>query len=189
MKKKELLKRIEALENKVNSMRGKEIARGIEKKNTDENTCDTVSVDCTISLPTLSNWNAEKVEKFNKFKPQDEIIYVPKGILRYNYNEIINGKQVLGHDKYGWNVTAYYIVPNSTEKQYKLVPCERKDLKVGNVAFCYLPEGQTDIDYVKEDLSCYCIVTESGIVHWDYMGVTIHEKLNSDYIWYKVVKA
>jgi hypothetical protein len=123
-------------------------------------------------------------------KPQDETIYVPKGILRDNKHSIINGKQTLSHDEYGWFVYTIPFIPESTEKQYKLVPCERKDLKAGDVALCYLQCEESDINYVKEDLSCYCIVTEKGIVHWEANGVfECDYELNSDYIWYKVVKA
>jgi len=125
-------------------------------------------------------------------KPKDEIIYVPKGILRDDYGEIINGRQALGHDEDGWFVYTIPFIPESTEKKYKLVPCERKDLKVGDLSFFYLLEGQTDINYVKEDLSCYCIVTEKGIVFWSEEdgGVSVcNYELNSDHVWHKVVKA
>ena len=125
-------------------------------------------------------------------KPQDETIYVPKGILEDKTKEIINGKHTLFCDEDGWNAMASSANLKSTEKQYKLVPCERKDLESGDVAFCYLQEGETDIYYAKEDLSSYCVVTDKGIVFWaeDDAGVsTCNYKLNSDYIWYKVVKA
>ena len=146
----------------------------------------------------------EIIEELNRLKgeidrlekelnnPQDETIYVPKGILEDKTKEIINGKQVLNHDEDGWNVYAIPFIPISNEKQYKLVPCERKDLEAGDVAFCYLQEGETDIHYAKEDLSSYCIITEKGIVFWseENSGITVCDyELNSDHVWYKVVKA
>jgi DNA gyrase/topoisomerase IV subunit A len=132
----------------------------------------------------------DKLEK-ELNKPQDETIYVPKGILEDKTKEIINGKHRLFYDEDGWNAMASSVNIKSTEKQYKLVPCERKDLKAGDVAFFYILEGQTDINYVKEDLSCYCFIAEKGIVFWSEEdgGVSVYEKLNSDHVWYKVVKA
>jgi len=123
-------------------------------------------------------------------KPKDETIYVPKGILEDKTKEIINGNQTLFYDEDGWNVCAHTLILISTEKQYKLVPCERKDLKAGDVALCYLQCEESDINYVKEDNSCYCIVTEKGLVFWYYNGIIVDDKtLSSNYIWYKVVKA
>jgi hypothetical protein len=121
-------------------------------------------------------------------KPQDEIIYVPKGILRDNKHSIINGKQTLSHDEYGWFVYTIPFIPESTEKQYKLVPCERKDLKAVDVALCYIADAESDVNFLKEDVCNYCIIIENGFVCWDEMGVAIYENIQG-YIWYKVVKA
>jgi hypothetical protein len=121
-------------------------------------------------------------------KPQDETIYVPKGILRDNKHSIINGKQTLSHDEYGWYVYTIPFIPESTEKQYKLVLCERKDLEAGDVVFCYHKDDESDIEYIKEHLFSYCIVIENGIVSWDEMGVSVYTSLENC-IWYKVVKA
>lgn len=125
-------------------------------------------------------------------RPKDEIIYVPKGILVDRTMSIINGKQTLRHDEDNWGVYTLPFIPTTTEKQYKLVPCKRDVLEAGDVAFCFIPDVDSDINYIKEDLSCYCVVTDNGIVFWaeDNAGVTVCDyELNSDYIWYKVVKA
>ena len=120
-------------------------------------------------------------------KPQDEIIYVPQGILKDHPKEIINGKHTLFYDEDGWNAMADRTSLKSTEKKYKLVPCERKDLEAGDVAFSYFPEAG-DINHEKEDVYNYCIVIENGFVFWDEMGVTVYTFLEH-HVWYKVIKA
>ena len=119
-------------------------------------------------------------------KPQDDTIYVPKGILEYKTKEIINGKHTLFYDEDGWNAMASSVNIKSTEKQYKLVPCERKDLKAGDVAFWYYKDYESDV----EDRIYYCIVIENGIAYWENQSIAVCDReLNSDHVWHKVVKA
>jgi len=182
MKKKELLKRITKLEKQVNSMRSLQVA----------NACIDAAKNIAKSIEELdSNWDAEKAEQFNKFNPKEDVIYVPDGVLTSEM-EITNGNHVLFYDG-EWNVLhSQNGWPPSISYQFMIVPCKREELKAGDVAICYIPDGDTDINSEKEYLSSYCIVTDKGIVFWDEedSGVNVcNYELNSDYVWYKVVEA
>jgi hypothetical protein len=166
MKKKELLKRIEALEKQLQphptAARFKEIAD-----------------------------HANAINDVIQNAPKDETIYVPDGILERDM-EIVNGKMILWHNEYGWDVHSSDKISLSKPNQFKLVPCKREDLKAGDVAFVYLNEYNNDIKYELINLENYMIVTEKGLVYWDCSsgGISVVDyELNSSHVWYKVVEA
>ena len=93
--------------------------------------------------------------------PKDKTIYVPDGILT-DEMDIINGNITLFHDDDGWNAMSDKNIKRSKPNQFKLVPCKREDLKVGDVAF------RTSFDKPTFDnLSKYCIVLEDGCQYWN----------------------
>jgi hypothetical protein len=164
MKKKELLKRIEALEKQLQptAARFKEIAD-----------------------------YANAINDVIQNAPKDETIYVPDGILESDM-EIVNGNMTLFHDEDGWNAISYHNLTLSTPNQFKLVPCKREDLKAGDVAFVYLNEVNVDVKYEVINLENYMIVTEKGLVYWDCSsgGISVVDyELSSSHVWYKVVEA
>ena len=126
-------------------------------------------------------------------KPREEIIYVPKGIISDEfYNGIINHKHNLCHDGEGWNAISFSNGPSSTEKQFKLVPCTRNELIDGDLAFVYMSKGRVDFNKEIRKIVNYCVVIKDAIVFWvsENGGVILVDyELNSEHIWYKVVKA
>jgi hypothetical protein len=180
MKKKELLKRIEALEKQFDILSDEVMDLEVEKQ---MQPCPTAAkfkaiADHANSINDVIQ-NAPKDKKHKciycgkmtkmpdekcHMAPEtanDETIYVPDGILDVNM-EIINGNMALFYNDEVWSVLPYYNTNQSTHQQFKLEPCKREDLKVGDVAF------RTSFDKPTFDnLSRYCIVLEDGCQYWN----------------------
>jgi hypothetical protein len=120
-------------------------------------------------------------------RPQEAAIYVPDGMLNRHCG-IKKGPHCLLGVSGTWGVGYNPDSEPSTPKQFKLVPCDRKDLVPGDVAFYYLRE-----DGLTQELStlgCYSIVANEGLVSWDEEGIHVcNYELNDSYIWYKVIEA
>ena len=163
MKKKDILKRIEALEKQMQP-------------------CPTAE-----KFKAIAD-HANAINEVIQNAPKDETIYVPDGILDVE-GDIVNGDRVLHYYIGGWNVNV--VNELSTHRQFKLEPCKREDLKVGDVAFrtsfdspnlsCY---PTSKLAYV---LSRYCIVLEDGFQYWNKRECQFDD-MSYNY-WYKVVEA
>ena len=154
MKKKDLLKRIEALEKQFDILSDEVMDLEVEKQ---MQPCPTAE-----KFKAIAD-HANSINDVIQNAPKDKTIYVPDGILNI-YGWIINGKSILKYD-YGtgtWDVYSHNEHAMSTPNQFKLVPLNREDLKVGDVAF------RTSFDKPTFDnLSKYCIVLEDGCQYWN----------------------
>jgi hypothetical protein len=152
MKKKDLLKRIEALEKQFDILSDEVMDLEVEKQMQPCRTAD--------KFKAIAD-HANAINEVIQNAPKDETIYVPDGILESDM-EIVNGNMTLFHDEDGWNAISYHNLTLSTPNQFKLVPCKREDLKVGDVAF------RTSFDKpMFDNLSKYCIVLEDGCQYWN----------------------
>ena len=167
MKKKELLKRIEALEA---GLYGKENAW-----------MKYITVKPKVSEPD------DLV-----IKPKDDTIYVPDGILGKEMY-ILNGNKALSGELGEWEVGYVDCGWTPSEpNQFKLAPCKRDELKAGDVAFIFHNSDGNEFNYELSNIEYYSIVTENGIVFWqsDNSGVEVcNYELNAKHVWYKVVEA
>jgi hypothetical protein len=103
--------------------------------------------------------HANAINEVIQNAPKEEVIYVPDGILDIE-GDVVNGDRVLHYYMGGWNVNV--VNKLSTHRQFKLEPCKREDLKVGDVAF------RTSFNKPTFDnLSKYCIVLEDGCQYWN----------------------
>ena len=103
--------------------------------------------------------HANSINEVIQNAPKDETIYVPDGILDVE-GDIVSGDRVLHYYIGGWNVNV--VNELSTHRQFKLEPCKREDLKVGDVAF------RTSFDSPTFDnLSNYCIILDEGYQYWN----------------------
>lgn len=120
-------------------------------------------------------------------RPQEAAIYVPDRILNTNC-AIVKHPHYLLEVAGSWGVGHNPNTVLASPQQFKLVPCGRKDLVPGDVAFYYLRE-----DGLTQELStlgCYSIVANEGLVSWDEEGIHVcNYELNESYIWYKVIEA
>lgn len=172
MKKKELLKRIEALEKQVDPMRSLQVA----------NACIDAVKDIAKSIEELdSNCDAEKVEQFNKYKPEEYVIYVPDGVLN-KWGSIKNGNYLLWSGSKGWDAAAYKDITPSKPNQFKLVPCKREELKAGDVAF---RNDLRNPDFTM--MTNYCTILDEGYQYW--CGKSCLFGYRDWTYWYKVVEA
>jgi hypothetical protein len=152
---KSLKKRVEALEKQVRQVRNLNVANSIIE--TTKNICDSFKV-----------------------PPKPETIYVPDGILDDD-GDILNGKHCL-HYCGGWQVSIWNCGAPSTPNQFKLVPCKREDLKVGEVAF------SCDYDEIDPSvLESYCIILDEGCQHWSDKDCMFDDEYYNH--WYKIVEA
>ena len=150
MKKKDLLKRIEALEKQFDILSDEVMDLEVEKQ---MQPCPTAE-----KFKAIAD-HANAINEVIQNAPKDETIYVPDGILDVD-GDIVNKDRVLHYYIGGWNVNV--VNELSTHRQFKLEPCKREDLKVGDVAF------RTSFDKPTFDnLSKYCIVLEDGCQYWN----------------------
>ena len=172
MKKKDLLKRIEALEKQFDILSDEVMDLEVEKQ---MQPCPTAE-----KFKAIAD-HANSINDVIQNAPKDDTIYVPDGILNKDM-DIVNGKMILWHDEYGWNVHSSDRISLSKPNQFKLVPLNREDLKVGDVAF------RTSFDKPTFDnLSKYCIVLEYGCQYWNQRECQFDDMSYNH--WYKVVEA
>jgi hypothetical protein len=150
MKKKDLLKRIEALEKQFDILSDEVMDLEVEKQ---MQPCPTAE-----KFKAIAD-HANSINEVIQNAPNDETIYVPDGILDVE-GDIVNGDRVLHYYIGGWNVNV--VNELSRHHQFKLEPCKREELKTGDVAF------RTSFDKPTFDnLSKYCIVLEDGCQYWN----------------------
>ena len=172
MKKKELLKRIEALEKQFDILSDEVMDLEVEKQ---MQPCSNAA-----KFKEIAD-HANAINDVIKNAPKDDTIYVPDGILDVNM-EIINGNMALFYNDEVWSVLQYYNINQSRHHQFKLEPCKREDLKVGDVAF------RTSLDIPRfNNLSRYCIILEDGCQYWNkrecqFIAIGYNH-------WYKIVEA
>jgi hypothetical protein len=172
MKKKELLKRIEALEKQFDILSDEVMDLEVEKQLQPNPTAE--------KFKAIAD-HANSINDVIQNAPKDKTIYVPDGILT-DEMDIINGNHLLFFSD-GWAVICTNGThDNSKPKQFKLEPCKREDLKVGDVAF------RTSFDKPTFDnLSKYCIVLEDGCQYWNQRECQFDDMSYNH--WYKVVEA
>jgi hypothetical protein len=172
MKKKELLRRIEALEKQFDILSDEVMDLEVEKQ---MQPCPTAE-----KFKAIAD-HANSINDVIQNAPKDDTIYVPDGILDVNM-EIINGNTALFYNNEAWNAISYHNIIPSSPNQFKLVPCKREDLKAGDVAF------RTSFDKPTFDnLSKYCIVLEDGCQYWNKRECQFDDMSYNH--WYKVVEA
>ena len=194
MKKKELLKRIEILESMVGKFEVHKCmptekpivsvpqwAKNLMKEASKDLTAPSIQPHPTAEKFKAIAAHANAINDVIQNAPKDETIYVPDGILNAAGN-IVNGKHILSPEKESYDVMFLGDdVSKSKPNQFKLVPCKREDLKVGDVAFRNM--GHDEINR----LCNYCIVLNGKVQYWDGDNCMSD---NIDYLyWYKVVEA
>ena len=174
MKKKELLKRIEALEKQFDILSDEVMDLEVEKQ---MQPCPTAE-----KFKAIAD-HANSINDVIQNAPKDKTIYVPDGMLNAQ-GGILNGGHALCFDDGYWEVShlgGNGWTPSKTN-QFKLEPCKREDLKVGDVAF------RTSFDKPTFDnLSKYCIVLEDGCQYWNQRECQFDDMSYNH--WYKIVEA